>query len=609
MPTLNLRFLAFVSESMVKHYTFNQFQAAMEPTKNTPTLDTNERTDTTFVVPRNAHINERIPFYKSVSVRLFLIFLLPFLACIEVVKISTQQEEKIREIYDQGRQMRTNVRTPATALSLKITDAESLILRHSINQDPGLREAFQKHWAAINADLRLLEEAIQNLGEQPKAKKIILDIRKSIQDLAILAGQNLGSSQSQNLEQITQIKHTLQNQVQRLFAEVDVIEQAMFDSANEEAVARSERNMRIIYGFLIIALAATAFITFTLVRRLNLVARRCREIAAGEGDLTQRFDMTFQDEIGTLARHFDLFLDKTYNLVSTIAQATVQSTDSAAIVQKQSKQLTQGTESLRKNAALEQLSMDRCSIAVSKLEEALKQTNERTNKAVQSVAEGEHHANETNQHIGNAFERIKSALSSTKDIEEHVAVLAQISHQTKVLSINAAIESAKAGGQAQGFYLLAEEIRKLSDTAQRLTKELTSHLVTTSQQAKEGEGLAQSAIDSLAQLLLEFRAAVHEIQSIHNGVSMQKDHVNEVAEQLRLVTTTVDGNAKAIEIVASGAKSLSQEMRNMASMMTTLSQTVHQFVLDPNSKDHGSHADQTTDQTTNEEHNDESVAA
>ena len=101
------------------------------------------------------------------------------------------------------------------------------------------------------------------------------------------------------------------------------------------------------------------------------MAARCREIADGEGDLTRRFHSTGGDEVSEMTRSFDQFLDKTAGLVATIAKAAGEVTATTAGVAEASLRVTQSSQALRKNAALEQLSMDRCQTAVAKLQDGM----------------------------------------------------------------------------------------------------------------------------------------------------------------------------------------------------------------------------------------------
>jgi len=117
--------------------------------------------------------------------------------------------------------------------------------------------------------------------------------------------------------------------------------------------------------------------------------------------------------------------------------------------------------------------------------------------------------------MSNGMEKISDSSGKMTDIIE---IINDISDKINLLSLNAAIEAARAGDAGRGFAVVADEISKLADQ--------------TAQSIKDIDLLIKINIEEIAKGSADMRMTVETIQSIVMGVKNTTDMINEIADQM-----------------------------------------------------------------------------
>lgn len=126
-------------------------------------------------------------------------------------------------------------------------------------------------------------------------------------------------------------------------------------------------------------------------------------------------------------------------------------------------------------------------------------------------------SSEINQNQTQLHEEFQNVQNLTENIDQVMAFIKDISEQTNMLGLNAAIEAARAGDSGRGFGVVAEEIRKLADQSRKTVvkiKELTTHIQSSVEKtAKSSETVLQS-VEETAAASQEVSASIEELASL-----------------------------------------------------------------------------------------------
>jgi len=305
---------------------------------------------------------------------------------------------------------------------------------------------------------------------------------------------------------------------------------------------------------------------------VNNLIDRIKDIAQGEGDLTQRVDVSSNDEIGQLGTWFNGFVTKIHDVIAEVAGATSEvaaaSTEIAASAEEiaagaseQSQQITQVS------SAVEEMSASVVEVARKSADAA-----NSANESGRIATDGGAVVNDTITGMRSINDAVSSSAASVQElgkrgeqIGEVITVINDIADQTNLLALNAAIEAARAGEHGRGFAVVADEVRKLADRTTKATEEIAGSIQAIqdetglavqkmnagTEEVTTGVAKAEQAGDALKQIVASAQDVSSMVQSIAAAAEQQSAASEEVSrniEQIAAVTRqTSDGTNQAAQ--------------------------------------------------------------
>lgn len=302
-----------------------------------------------------------------------------------------------------------------------------------------------------------------------------------------------------------------------------------------------------------------------------------------KGDLTAQASVT-EEVTGVIADSVNETVGVLRNLVSGVNKTADEVTQGAAGASIVSQRLlttasSQGEELRKAGDSVELMtqSIGEVSKSAGQSAEVARQslvTAERGSQAVQNSIKA---MNQIRDQIQETSKRIKRLGESSQEIGEIVELISDITEQTNVLALNAAIQAATAGEAGRGFAVVAEEVQRLAERSSEATKQIgaivkaiqadtqdaVAAMEKSTQGVVEGARLSDAAGTSLSEIDTVTKELAERIQNIAVSTEMQVDIAREVAKSMHNSLTLTSEATMGTNETAATIKELAARARQL----------------------------------------------
>ncbi|KDV02265.1 chemotaxis protein [Aeromonas sp. HZM] len=391
--------------------------------------------------------------------------------------------------------------------------------------------------------------------------------------------------------QLARYEHSA-DQLRLALVEVEAQGDATVEDQVHQLNAIIDYTRGLILGGLLLSLLIVTCCGFwlvrTIVRPLLQVDKRMQDIAAGEGDLNARINLSRDDEIGSLAGSVDRFIEKLQKMISAtmdnnqhINQHVHTSVNRVQAISQSSRQTAAHAQALHHDSErMVQVATtisDNCNLAAHNANEV----RQLTTQSSQYVASATAGMQRVVMEVGECATAINALKEQAGQIGQIISTISNISEQTNLLALNAAIEAARAGEMGRGFAVVADEVRTLANRTATSSAEITDVINSIQQQTEQAYLMMQRNLKTVESGMADSDNTKQILFKVEEAIDQLADMVQQVAEATSQLSHTLGhttGKVSDISLQAQTGEQEAQECLQLASSLHQASQQQQQLL-------------------------------
>ncbi|MFF1290647.1 methyl-accepting chemotaxis protein [Bacillus thuringiensis] len=329
---------------------------------------------------------------------------------------------------------------------------------------------------------------------------------------------------------------------------------------------------------IVVAIILAWWFSGKLVKPIQQIDTKLKELASQEGDLTARLQVNSNDEIGAIAASFNKMLENLQHIINRVQKTSVEvqtasenmlektNTSREATIRVQSSMSNLNASIQSQTSSMEESStaMDDMAVSVQRIAESASSvaelavaTSEHASDGSTVIQKSVSQMTTIHEAVNATSEVVERLITHTKYIDTAVQSISNIAEQTNLLALNASIEAARAGEQGKGFAVVADEVRKLAEQSKTAATDINQLL-------HQIQNDTETASSMMSQGRSEAFEGINVIREAGTSFTTIVEQVNKVSTQMQDISATA-------EEMAASAEEMNASLNNIASISTEVS--------------------------------------
>ena len=357
----------------------------------------------------------------------------------------------------------------------------------------------------------------------------------------------------------------------------------------------------------LVVIAVAIFIVIYLARKLTTPVVSMTELMkeASEGDFSLKADVSSQNEVGQLAKSFNVMADKIFGVLVRMMDSTkglLECSDKLQDVETNVVNLSSSLNEITNGTERQTADVNNVVVRMGEMEDKFRELKSKSgnllDEAEHTIISGKEGAKGIDQlqeqsgyvekNVDLSYEKIKTLETHSSKISDIIDTINSISEETGLLSLNASIEAARAGEHGKGFAVVAESIGKLAAESsaataniQSIIEELCSDIgntVSNIEEVKKAVTAQIQATQTVKKIFLDFKNLAEQTSGSVNEIDELIEEMYEIDRSIVEAAQNIrDISQKNEDLSEEVARSLDEELKDIQSSVQSLATISGEF--------------------------------
>lgn len=307
----------------------------------------------------------------------------------------------------------------------------------------------------------------------------------------------------------------------------------------------------------------------TMVKSINFMKKNMGEMI-GEvtgilermGNGNYRFETTanYIGEFKVIETSLYAIKDKMYETLYTLRAASDQ-------INIGSDQLASAAQDLAEGSSVQAMQMEELTTAIKRMSAGMENSAAAAQESVSIATQAGQALQEGNTHMEELKVAIAEISKCSEQIRSIINTIEGIASQTNLLSLNAAIEAARAGDAGRGFAVVAEQVKKLAEESASASGKTTELIETTIRAVEKGISIADKTTESMVEVMQGAMVATQKMGEIAEMLNNEVAGIQAVNSTIATVTEVTDSNSATSQETAAVSEEQKAQVESMVQLM------------------------------------------
>ena len=329
--------------------------------------------------------------------------------------------------------------------------------------------------------------------------------------------------------------------------------------------------------------------------------------SVAEGDFSKEINYPYQDEIGQIAKSMEKvverirsiiqdlagkleqiakgnfsfefwntqlyngeyapLLDSLYDILDDLNVTMGEIQKSSHQVNSSATQVSGSAQSLSQGATEQASSIEELSATMNDISVKIKETAEMSQHASGLSKETGSAVGTSNQKMNEMSRAMQDITEKSQEISKIIKTIDDIAFQTNILSLNAAIEAARAGAAGKGFAVVADEVGNLAQKSAKAAQNTSSLIEETIEAVNKGARITEETAESLSVVSQKTERINGIITSISSASEEEAEGIKQLSTGLDQISSVVQSNTATAEQSAAASQELSGQADRLNALL------------------------------------------